>query len=1031
MKQGVADMSKRIWAIIVSLAACAAVRAELRTAGELLVDIDAAALSGLNDGDRVSTWPNAGTLGGAFLPVVSGEGPVLGASVGGVRAVTFAGSANSMLTNAVPPPATLCGSDTWSFETWVYNPTLEATEDLFSWTARNKWLTIGSCMEVRHCTTANAIEHYFNNVTWSGSVPAAGAWHYFAGTRDALGVERFFADGKLWTVYTTGALSIRSDAWFTLGGVRDQSSETTPWVYPFSGSLARVRIHSDALSSADVMNNYLAERDGFGLSEAADVVWTGSAGTALPWTDSANWSGGVVPGAADRVVIDNGGTAVVATAVGSLSRFFPVNGGLRLESASSSIIVPSSAGTSVSMGAASNTYFSLALQEGSFLMPGENNHHLYLGVSGGRADVSVGNGAGPALLEVDRDIVVGRYNGGVGRMTVEAGAQVISSNGWICVGVGGRADARLQVNGGSVGFRLPNKDVVISQDRAYGVLEINGGRVEPTRDVVLTLNGTNESYGAVHVNGGVLSARKIYAPSAIGTNLLFLNGGTIQSLDTRADFLQGLDCAYVQAGGAVFDITGGVAVTVGQSLEGDDSSPGGGLVKRGSGTLILSGTNSYSGSTRAEEGTLVLACSSAGAFAEVSSGSTLVLAATNGTGEVRVSGGTATFASGHTIPGCEASRWSLNGSAQWLGASVPSELQLTPNVNNQAGSAYLSERVAVATPWEVSFRYDLVNRPAVPGAGFAFFVQNDDRGVTALGATAGGNGYNGIYRSVGAAVTVFPYWNPKYDFMWASNGAQLAESKLYGLNGVIPANGNMGVRMAYDGVGQITVTLTQGANTFVTNRPVNIRTALNNGDSMLVGVSGGTGSNTADQRIRAFRFSSAPMYRSDVAYAHTLVATAGTRSAVDAVFDASITVSVERLRVASGSTVDLRANPAAASDTAYAFAFREVVLDGGEATVNIASNGTAQGVLKLERLCVNAAGTLVLRGPVSVPSGTLTVAVTGNLPFGDHVIADFTGASGVSPDTVFSLPDEVVGRLVFSGGRLHLIYGQGTSLFLP
>lgn len=446
----------------------AAAGAEIRTAGELLVNIDAAALSGLSDGATVSVWPNTGTLGGDFLPVTAGQGPTLNASVGGVRAVTFAGSASSVMTNAVPPPATICGADTWSFEVWVYNPTLEATEDLFSWTARNNWPGgngVSSCMEVRHDSTAgNAVEHCFNNVSWSGVIPAAGVWHYIAGTRDSQGVERLFADGKLWTVYTSGALRIRGDAWFTLGGVRDLWSSTTPWTYLFSGSLARVRIHADTLSSADVMQNYLAERSAFGLSGAADVVWMGAAGAALPWTDAANWFGGAVPGNADRVVIDNGGTAVVTTAVGLIGRFFPVNGGLKMDSASSSIIVPSSAGTSVSMGAASNTCFNLVLQEGSFLMPGQNNHHLYLGVSGGRADVSVGGGAGPALLEVDRDIIIGRYNGGTGRMTVEAGAQVISSNGWIYVGAGGRADARLQVNGGLVGFRLPSKDIVISQN---------------------------------------------------------------------------------------------------------------------------------------------------------------------------------------------------------------------------------------------------------------------------------------------------------------------------------------------------------------------------------------------------------------------------------------------------------------------------------------------------------------------------------------------------------------------------------------
>lgn len=463
----------------------------------------------------------------------------------------------------------------------------------------------------------------------------------------------------------------------------------------------------------------------------------------------------------------------------------------------------------------------------------------------------------------------------------------------------------------------------------------------------------------------------------------------------------------------------------------DTSRPGGGLFKRGSGTLTLAGTNSYSGATLVESGTLVAACPSLGAYAEAKPGATLVLAETNGNGEVRLSGGTTTFASGYTIAGYETNLWSLNGTAQWLDVDGKDVLQLTTNVTYQAGSAYFSERVASSTPWEIFFRYDLVNPPAVPGAGFAFFVHNDSRGVTALGGNTGGNGYNGIYNSVGAAITVYPFWSPKYDFMWASNGTQLAESKLYGLNGVIPTNGNMDVRMVYNGTDLVTVTLSQGANTFVTNRPFNVRTALNNSDSMLVGVSGSTGNLTAEHRIRSLRFSSAPVFRSDVAYAYTLSATAGTRSTVDVVFDAPLTVSVERLRLSGGSTVDLRANPASSPNTAYALAFREVALDGGVATVNVSSNGTAQGVLKLERLNVNAAGKLVLRGPVSLPNGTLKIAVSGTLPQGDNVIADFTEASGIGPDTVFSLTETAFGRLVFSGGVLHLLRGPGTALFLP
>ncbi len=1030
------NMNKRIWmGFGVMILAAVVARAEIKTAGALLVNLDAATLTGLNDGDTVAAWANAGTLGGSFLPVTAGQGPVLGASVGGVRAVTFAGTANSVMTNAVPPPATICGADTWSFETWVYNPTLENYEDVFSWTARNNWpggLATASCAEFRYgVATYNAVEHFSYNVSWSGAAPETGAWHYLAVTRDVSGVERLFVDGKFWTVYTPPFMRIRADTWFTLGGVRDLASSTAPWIYPFSGSLSRLRIHADALSTSDVMANYVSERGAFGVTDAADVVWKGAAGTALTWSSMANWSGGTVPGSDDRVVIDNGGTAVVSTAVGSISRFFPVRGGLVMSNAAA-LTVPHVDGLNVNMGQQLSNTFNFVLSDGIFSMPGTNSHNLSLGYYGGKGSGVIGGGTAAAVLDVDKDINVGIGSNAVGRLTVVSGGEVYSSNGYTHVGVFLGGDGKVTINGGLISNRKAGMNVVVSGGGGRGVLEVNGGQVAPTLDLALgwgTAYAT--SYGAVFLNGGEILARRIYAATTAGTNLLYLNGGTLRPRETRSDFLYNLRGAYVQSGGAVFDVTGGVAVTVRQALEEDVASPGGGLVKRGEGTLILSGTNSYRGSTRVDKGTLVLACSSLGAYAEANPGATLVLAATNGTGEVRLSGGTATFASGYAVSGADTNRWRLNGTAQWLGDGRKNDLQLTANVNSQAGSAYLSERVAVSTPWEMAFHYDLINPPAVPGAGFAFFVQNDNRGVTALGSNAGGNGYNGIYRSVGAAITVFPNWNPKYDFMWASNGTQLAESKLYGLNGVVPTNGNLDVRMAYDGVGQLAVTLTQGANTFVTNRPVNIRSALSDSDTMLVGVSGGTGSNTADQRISAFRFSSVPVFRSDIAFAHTLAATAGGRSTVDAVFGAPITVGVERLRLAGGSIVDIRANPAAEPDTAYTLAFREVVLSGGDGTINVLSNGTAQGCIELDRLCINAAAKLIINGPVALKNGVITVVVPKTFPRGEYQIADFTSASGLSQMVRFVLEGIEDGRLTWSGGILRLTRGPGTTMFLP
>ena len=95
--------------IVLLVSVCAA-HAQLKVAGDLLVDVDAASLSAWTPDTAVSAWTNAGSLGGNFVPAMAGTGAVYQASVSGAPAVTFAASANSIMTNTVAPSASLAGS---------------------------------------------------------------------------------------------------------------------------------------------------------------------------------------------------------------------------------------------------------------------------------------------------------------------------------------------------------------------------------------------------------------------------------------------------------------------------------------------------------------------------------------------------------------------------------------------------------------------------------------------------------------------------------------------------------------------------------------------------------------------------------------------------------------------------------------------------------------------------------------------------------------------------------------------------------
>ncbi len=488
------------------MAVTAAASAAIHTAGTLLVDVRVSDLSGLSNNDKVTSWPCNGSVGGSFVPAVSGQGAVYQTSVLGAPAVTFAASANSVMTNTVLVPSSILGANPWSAEIWVINPTLENPEDQFSWTQRAGagWGTgnEGSCMEIRYCADGgNGVEHYgAPNIPWSGNPPAAGVWHHIAITRDPGGTERLYADGVLLTTKTT-TLNLRDNgAPFAMGGVWEGN-----WAMLFSGSLAKVRVHSGTLSDADVLNNYQFERGIF------EPRWTGAAGVALPWADPANWENGYVAAAGDQFRIDNGGIAVLTQSVGTALSLLAASGGL-----------------TTGNGAA------LAVSSA-----------VSLGGAGARFDLTVGGGTFEVL----------------GGNALNAGVQ-----------------------GGT------------------GVVNVNGGLLNLSGNLNLGEGATGQ--GDLHLNGGQLRVNAIGAITGGATNRVYFNGGTLLPRASGGTFMQGLSGAYVQSGSAVFDVAGGIDVTVAQPLLTDPSSTGGGLKKYGTGTLRLGGTNTFIGGILVDAGDL-------------------------------------------------------------------------------------------------------------------------------------------------------------------------------------------------------------------------------------------------------------------------------------------------------------------------------------------------------------------------------------------------------------------------------------------
>ncbi len=123
----------------------------------------------------------------------------------------------------------------------------------------------------------------------------------------------------------------------------------------------------------------------------------------------------------------------------------------------------------------------------------------------------------------------------------------------------------------------------------------------------LVLGGSNTYTGASWIEGGVTSISSNANLGAVTTgNSIAMTGGTLQATSTFALDNAGLNMRNVvlYGGGGTFDVTAGNTLTVSGVVSNVNTSNMGPLVKTGSGTLVLSGANTYYGATWINGGVL-------------------------------------------------------------------------------------------------------------------------------------------------------------------------------------------------------------------------------------------------------------------------------------------------------------------------------------------------------------------------------------------------------------------------------------------
>ena len=199
------------------------------------------------------------------------------------------------------------------------------------------------------------------------------------------------------------------------------------------------------------------------------------------------------------------------------------------------------------------------------------------------------NMSGGTLIVQNQQMEVGNFDLTTGTVNMNGGAAInIWNNNLIALGANNNAaSGTINQTNGTVTFYSDAGTTV----GGTGVLSIGKAG---------TLTGTF-TYNLV---GGLLNVPQVQGNAANAATRIFnFNGGTLRAAKANATFMFGLTSANVLTGGAIIDSSSN-NITISQALL--DGGTGGGLIKQGTGTLTLSGTNNYTGTTVVTNGELLL-----------------------------------------------------------------------------------------------------------------------------------------------------------------------------------------------------------------------------------------------------------------------------------------------------------------------------------------------------------------------------------------------------------------------------------------
>ncbi len=269
--------------------------------GAELIRLDASSLPN----GTLSSWSNAGTLGGSFSQTTAYRQPWVEV-IGGIRGVSFDGNADCL--TGPDAPASITGDGDRTVIAWVFNPAIGQEETVIAWGRRDgPDRSLAAFFHGWHDTWGCYGGWGAGDVGWSDQ-EKTGAWTCCIWVYDsASGVFSAYTDGELSTAKAVGPLT----TWATDTGGNPLPIRLAAQSWPDGGiaytnggmTMARIRVHDTAFTPSEVVGEFASEASDFGLS-ALRILSFGAAETTLYAGESTSLSWDVL--GATSVSIDQG-----------------------------------------------------------------------------------------------------------------------------------------------------------------------------------------------------------------------------------------------------------------------------------------------------------------------------------------------------------------------------------------------------------------------------------------------------------------------------------------------------------------------------------------------------------------------------------------------------------------------------------------------------------------------------------------------------------------------------------------------------